>query len=165
MRFGTLDFQEIARADRAGSRPRRRSARSRVDHAAAVRRRDRQVGADSAVRLAAGRDGRPDAGLGADPCGDDGDGGRVHDRPQRRAVQPRAADADDRRGHRRGHGADGRHHRPRAERHQARAGVLDRVAARLHVPGDGRRRVRRPASSISTRTRSSRRCCSSGRAR
>ena len=69
-----------------------------ADHAAAVRRRDRQVGADSALRLAAGRDGRPDAGLGAHPCGDDGDGGRVHDRAQRRALQPRAADAGDRRG-------------------------------------------------------------------
>ena len=33
-----------------------------------------------------GRDGRPDAGVGADPCGHDGDGGRVHGRPQRRAV-------------------------------------------------------------------------------
>ena len=40
-------------------------------------------------------------------------------------------------------GADGRHDRPRAERHQARARVLDGLAARLHVPGDGRRRVRR----------------------
>ena len=30
-----------------------------------------------------------------------------------------------------------------AERHQARAGLLDRLAARLHVPGDGRRRLRR----------------------
>ena len=134
-------------------------------HAAAVRRRDRQVGADSALRLAARRDGRPDAGVGAHPRGDDGDGRRVHDRAQRRAVQPCAADADDRRGHRRGDGAHGRHDRPRAERHQARAGVLDRVAARLHVPGDGRRRVRAPASSISTRTRSSRRCCSSDPAR
>ena len=44
---------------------------------------------------------------------------------------------------RRGHGALGRHDRPGAERHQARAGVFDGVAARLHVPGDGRRRVRR----------------------
>ena len=44
---------------------------------------------------------------------------------------------------RRADGADGRHDRPRAERHQAGAGVLDRVAARLHVPGDGRGRVRR----------------------
>ena len=54
--------------------------------AAAVPRRHRQVRADSALRLAAGRDGRPDAGLRADPRGDDGDGGRLHDRPQRRAV-------------------------------------------------------------------------------
>ena len=61
------------------------------DHAAAVRRRDRQIGADSAVRLAARRDGRPDACLRPHPRGDDGDGGRLHDRPQRRAVQPRAA--------------------------------------------------------------------------
>ena len=66
---------------------------------------------------------------------------------------------------RRRDGADGRHDRPGAERHQAGAGVFDRLAARLHVPGDGRRRVRRPASSTSTRTRSSRRCCSSDRAR
>ena len=49
---------------------------------------------------------------------------------------------DDRRGDRRGDGAHGRHDRPRAERHQARARVLDGLAARLHVPGDGRRRVR-----------------------
>ena len=49
-----------------------------------------QVGADSALRLAAGRDGRPDAGVRADPCRDDGDGRRVHDRAQRGAVQPRA---------------------------------------------------------------------------
>ena len=27
----------------------------------------------------------PDAGLRADPCGDDGDGGRLHDRAQRRS--------------------------------------------------------------------------------
>ena len=62
--------------------------------AAAVHRRHRQVGADSALHLAAGRDGRPDAGLRADPRGDDGDGRRLHDRPQRGAVQPRAGDDD-----------------------------------------------------------------------
>ena len=44
-----------------------------------------------------GRDGRPDAGLGADPRGDDGDGGRLHDRPQRGAVRARADDAGGRR--------------------------------------------------------------------
>ncbi len=40
--------------------------------------RVRQVGADSALRLAAGCDGRPDSGLRADSRGDDGDGGRLH---------------------------------------------------------------------------------------
>ena len=60
---------------------------------------------------------------------------------------------------------DGRHDRPRAERHQARAGVFDRVAARLHVPGHGRRRVTARVSSISIRTPSSRRCCSWDRGR
>ena len=92
VQFGTLDFQEVARA-RRGARPGDDVRHGLADHAAAVRRRDRQVGADSAVRLAAGRDGRPDAGLRADPRGDDGDGGRVHDRAERRAVQPRAGDA------------------------------------------------------------------------
>ena len=113
-----------------------------VDHAAAVRRRHRQVGADPALRLAAGRDGGSDPGLGPDPCGDDGHRRRLHDWPQRRPVQSCAGDADDRRRHRRRHRADGGHHRPGAERHQARARVLDRVAARIHVPGDGRRRLR-----------------------
>ena len=46
-------------------------------------------------------------------------------------------------GDRRRDGADGWHHRAGAERHQARAGVLDGVPARLHVPGDGRRSLRR----------------------
>ena len=49
----------------------------------------------------------------------------------------------DRRRHRGGDGADGRDDRPRAERHQARARLFNRVAARLHVPRDGCRRVRR----------------------
>ena len=43
----------------------------------ALRRRDGQVGAAPPAHLAAGRDGGPDAGVGADPCRDDGDGGRV----------------------------------------------------------------------------------------
>ncbi len=114
-----------------------------ADHAAALHRRDRQVGADSALHLAAGRDGGPDAGVGPHPCRDDGDGGRLHDRAERGAVRARADHADHRRRRRHGHGAHGRHDRPGAERHQARAGLLDGVAARLHVPGDGRRRVRR----------------------
>ena len=93
--FGTIDFL----GDRQGGRRHagRNDVRRALDHHAAVlHRRHRQVRADSALRLAAGRDGRPDAGLRADPCGDDGDGGRVHDRPERRTVLARAADAADR---------------------------------------------------------------------
>ncbi len=41
-----------------------------------------------------------------------------------------------------GHGALRRHHRRRPERHQEGAGLLDGVAAGLHVPGRRRRRVR-----------------------
>jgi NADH-quinone oxidoreductase subunit L len=43
-----------------------------------VHRRDGQVGAGAAARLAAGLDGRPDADLGADPCGDDGHRRHLH---------------------------------------------------------------------------------------
>ena len=43
-----------------------------------VRRRDGQVGAGAAARLAARLDGRPDADLGADPRRDDGHGGHLH---------------------------------------------------------------------------------------
>ncbi len=53
------------------------SLRDRGD-AAAVRRSVRQVGAASSVRVVAGRDGGPYAGLRLDPCGHDGDGGRVY---------------------------------------------------------------------------------------
>ena len=53
-----------------------------------------------------------------------------------------APDIDDDRGHRRRVHRDlRRHHRPGAERHQARAGLLHGQPARLHVPGAGRRRV------------------------
>ena len=84
--FGTLDFQAVAAG---GVRLRARDGRHRRHHrrdAAAVPRRHRQVGADPALRLAAGRDGRPDAGLGADPCRDDGHGRRLHDRPHARCC-------------------------------------------------------------------------------
>ena len=81
------------RAERRGDDADRDGAlrRAVVHLPAAVRRRDRQERADSALRLAAGRDGRADAGLGADPRGDDGHRGRLHARPQRRAVLARAA--------------------------------------------------------------------------
>ena len=56
------------------SAPRRTSGTALDRDAAAVPRRHGQVRADSAVRLAPGRDGGPDAGLRAHPRGDDGDG-------------------------------------------------------------------------------------------
>ena len=87
--FGTLDFRAVANA--AAAMP--VEAQFGVDFAhlpAALHRRDRQERADSAVCLAAGRDGRSDAGVGAHPRGDDGDGRRLHGRPQRGAVRARA---------------------------------------------------------------------------
>ncbi len=56
-----------------------------------VRGRDGQVGADPALRLAAGRHGRPHAGLGADPRRHDGDRGRLHDRAHARGLPADAA--------------------------------------------------------------------------
>ena len=53
----------------------------------------------------------------------------------------------------------------RADRHQEGAGLLDRVAARLHVPGLRRGRLQRRRSSTSSPTPSSRRSSSSARAR
>ena len=64
--FGSLQFDEVfqqAPADRRGH-PRRDPAH----HPVPADRRGRQIGADPAVRLAAGCHGRPDPGLGADPC-------------------------------------------------------------------------------------------------
>ena len=55
---GTLNFAESFIARRGPVADRRQSRRAR-----AARRRRRQVGSDPAPHLAAGRDGRPDAGL------------------------------------------------------------------------------------------------------
>ena len=63
------------------------------------------------------------------------------------------------------HGLLRRDRRPRAERHQARHRLFDLLAARLHVRRPRRRRLWRPACSTSSRTPSSRRCCSSAPAR
>ncbi len=85
-----------ARLPRRAGRRRGHAGRSRAvrravdDLPAALHRRHRQERADSALRLAAGRDGRADAGLGADPRGDDGHRRRLHARPQRGAVLARA---------------------------------------------------------------------------
>ena len=63
---------------------------------------DRQERADSALRLAAGRDGRPHPGLGPDPCRDHGDGRRVHAGPLGGAARPGADHEHLGGGHRRG---------------------------------------------------------------
>ena len=76
--FGTLQYRSAVAAGQpvsGGERGRRTADR---DRPAAAGGRDRQVGADSALRLAAGRDGRPDAGLRVDSRRDDGDRRRVH---------------------------------------------------------------------------------------
>ena len=76
----------------------------------AVHRRDGQVGAVSAARLAARFDGRPDADLGTDPRRDDGDRGHLHGRAHVAAVRAvgdgAVVRARDRRDHGALHGAD-----------------------------------------------------------
>ena len=78
-----VDFDTVfARRPRSPARPSISSAWNvdalTVALPAAVHGRDGQVGAVPAAHLAAGRDGRPDAGLGPDPCRDHGDRRRVH---------------------------------------------------------------------------------------
>ncbi len=109
---------------------------------AAARRRVRQVGADPAAHVAARRDGRPDAGQRADPCGDDGHGRRLPDRAHAPAVRTGAGGRGRRRGDRRGDAPDRGHDRDHADGHQARDRLLDDVADRLHDHGRVRRRLR-----------------------
>ena len=131
--------------------------------AAAVRRRGRQVGPVPAVRLAARRHGRPDAGVGPHPRRHHGHRRRLPDDPGQPAPGRLGSDwlPDRDRLGRRGHRAAGGHHRRRPERHQEGAGVLDGQPARLHVPGRRRRAPTSPPSSTWSPTPSSRPCCSS----
>ena len=86
---------------RAGVRRRRAamlsSTRRRPRRARPARRRGREVGADPAAHLAPGRDGGPDAGLRADPRGDDGHGRRLPDRAHAPALRAGADGAGPRR--------------------------------------------------------------------
>ena len=132
---------------------------------AALHGRDGQVGAGAAAHLAAGRDGRPDAGVGADPCRDHGHRRRVHAGAAVAAVRAGADGADGGHRHRRDHRLLRRDCRPGAERHQAGHRLFDLFAARLHVRGASASASIPPRSSTSSRTPSSRRCCSSARAR
>ena len=98
--FGSVRFLDVNQT-LAQLSPGGRLRRSQRDGADAVHRRDRQVGAVPLVRLAAGRHGRPDAGLGPDPRRHHGDGRRLHGGPLERPVPPDAGDFHDRRRHRR----------------------------------------------------------------
>ena len=102
-----------------------------------LHRRDGQERAVPAPRLAARLDGRPDADLGADPRGDDGDRRHLHGRADVAAVRALRHGAVGGPRHRRDHGALHGLPRRHPERHQARRRLLDAVAARLH---DGRAR-------------------------
>ena len=83
---GTVDFLRTFERRRATffAQGRRRPHRGLP---AAARRRVRQVRADPAAHLAAGRDGGPDAGLGADPRRDDGHRRRLPHRAHAPAVR------------------------------------------------------------------------------
>ena len=92
MLSGSVNFNEIfAKApDMAAGAlhvPRQERAGARDRLPAAVRRRHGQVGPARPAHLAAGRDGRPDAGLRPDPCRDHGDRRRVHGLPPVAAVR------------------------------------------------------------------------------
>jgi NADH-quinone oxidoreductase subunit L len=69
-------------------------------------------------------------------------GGRLHGRALVRDLRARPEGDVRGRAHRRPHRVLRRVHRPRPERHQARAGLLDGEPARLHVPGLRRGGVR-----------------------
>ena len=83
--FGTMSFAGVfAAAPGAGH------GRAGRDRPAAAAGRMRQVGAGAAAVLARRRDGRPHAGVGADPRRHHGDRRRVPDRAVRPGVQPGA---------------------------------------------------------------------------
>ena len=97
------------------------------------------------AHMVAGRDGRPDPGVGADPCRDHGDGGRVPCVPYvtHHGVRPECHYVCC---------VPGRDHSvlrgngwPRSKRYQARDRLFDLLAAGLHVRGRGRRCLFRSA--------------------
>ena len=100
----------------------------------------RQVRPDATARLAAGRDGRADARLRADPRRHHGDRRHLPDRAALPGLRAVADGAQRPRGLRRHHPVLRRARGTGAGRHQEGAGLLDRLAARLH---DGCARGRR----------------------
>ena len=109
---------------------------------AAVRGRRRQVGPAPAVPVVGRRHGGPHTGVRPHPRRHHGHGRRLPDVPDQPAAGPvarRPAGGGVGRGR---HRLRGRHHRVRPAGHQEGARLLDGVAARLHVPGRGHRRLR-----------------------
>ena len=92
-----------------------------------------QEGPVPAARLAAGRDGRSDAGQRVDPCRDDGCRRRVSGRAILSGVYARGAAGD--RLRRLHHAVHGRHDRAHGHGHQASAGLFDGQPAGLHDAG------------------------------
>jgi NADH-quinone oxidoreductase subunit L len=121
--------------------------------------------ADPALRLAARRHGGPDAGLGAHPRGDDGDRGRVPHRPQRDPLLAGAGGAAH------GRGSIGALTALFAATIGLKQWDIKKVLAYSTVSQLGYMFVGvgvgayTAGSSTSSRTPSSRRSCSSGRAR
>ncbi len=84
--FGTIQYTQVNAIARSG----KFLIGDPLDYGsvfAPVCRGVRQVGAVPVVCLAAGRDGRPDAGVGIDPRGHHGDRGRLHGGAIERAIR------------------------------------------------------------------------------
>ena len=131
--FGSLDFTKVfdSREDHAD----RDRLRNSDHHQPAVAGgRDREIRADPAVCLAAGRDGRPHSRVGSDPRRHHGHRGRLYDCAFRGVLHPRAHRHGLGGNHRPGHCIRGRNHWSGADRHQESFRVFHGLAARLHVP-------------------------------
>jgi hypothetical protein len=128
--FGSLRFTDVTTAARSG-------------HFTFVCWSLRQIGAASALRLAARRHGRPHAGFRVDSCSNHGDGGRVYGCAFQRAVRTRPDVDEDGCDRRRSNRNLRRLHRPRPKRHQARARLLYSLATWIHVSRARRGSIRR----------------------
>ena len=124
----TLDFMELQKHVEPIE-----PGQNYADHFAAVCRRRRKVGTNSALCLAAGCHGRTDAGERAHPCGDHGYGRRLYDRAAPFPLRLGAGDLVIDRDHRRSNGLFRRHCGADAKRHQARLGLFHGEPAWLHV--------------------------------